>query len=366
MGDWLGLPAAFIAWALALYIYLVAARNRTTWLLIGLLIADGFAVSTSYYNSLYYNPILVSLGLPAIENVRVWHQASDWALMSFYVAFIGAILKSPLVSWLRRPVVGNTILCIGLAFSASIFWLPEWFLELVAIPFYVAICVILSWGVIAAFNSWQLAESSSERARAKAFTIAFGLRDIIWIFTFAVFAYYQLGDGLDALNESPAGVLLKWLYQGAIIFYIPLLAYGILRTQLFDIDLRIKTGLKNGTAAAIFFTIFFVISELASNLLSDQFGTIFGVLAAGVLVFFLDPIFRVGELLSNTAMPNTVATPEYENFRKLQVYDAAVRTALENGNINERERKLLDSLVNSLGIDTVVAQQIEADLNTSH
>ena len=64
-------------------------------------------------------------------------------------------------------------------------------------------------------------------------------------------------------------------------------------------------------------------------------------------------------------MPNTRATPEYENFRKLQVYDAAVRTALENGGINDRERRLLDSMIETLRIDRQVAEQIEMDMVSS-
>ena len=54
-----------------------------------------------------------------------------------------------------------------------------------------------------------------------------------------------------------------------------------------------------------------------------------GVLGTGTLVFFLDPIQRAAEGFSNAAMPNTVDTPEYESFRKLQVYDSAIRAALE-------------------------------------
>ena len=110
---------------------------------------------------------------------------------------------------------------------------------------------------------------------------------------------------------------------------------------LFDIDLSIKRGLKRGTEAAAFVATFFVVSELAGNYLSDQFGTVLGILGTGTLMFFLDPIQRAAERFSDAAMPNTVETPEYENFRKLQVYESTLRAALENGFVKELDRHQL-------------------------
>lgn len=145
------------------------------------------------------------------------------------------------------------------------------------------------------------------------------------------------------------------------IMYVPLVAYGVLRVQLFDVDLRIKRTLKRSTVAAAFVATFFVVSELASNYLSNQLGAVLGVLCTGALVFFLDPIQRTAEKLSNAAMPNTHETPEYETFRKFQVYESAVHAALEDGHISERQRRVLNSMVDSMGIDTKVAQRLEDD-----
>ena len=61
-------------------------------------------------------------------------------------------------------------------------------------------------------------------------------------------------------------------------------------------------------------------------------------------------------------MPSTVNTPEYESFRKLQVYDSALRAALEDGQISERQRRVLNSMTASLGIDPTLAQRMEDDL----
>jgi hypothetical protein len=212
----------------------------------------------------------------------------------------------------------------------------------------------------------MIAPDGATRARARAFTIAFGVRDLLWTITFGTYAVYYFGlagSGMQELeNESSTmSLILPLSYQLAVILYVPLVAYGVLRVQLFDIDLRIKRTLKRSTVAAAFVATFFVISELASNYLSNQFGTIIGVLATGALVFLLDPIQRTAERISNAAMPNTVDTPEYEMFRKLQVYEAAVRAALEDGIISERQRRVLDSMLQSMNIDITNAQRIEND-----
>ena len=91
MVDWLGIPAAFIAWGFALYVYAVAPPSRSARFLIAMLMVDGLAVITGYYNSLYYNPFLVSLGLPEVPTVL--HQMSDWALVAVYLPFLGMNLR---------------------------------------------------------------------------------------------------------------------------------------------------------------------------------------------------------------------------------------------------------------------------------
>ncbi len=362
--EWLGIPAAFLAWGFALYVLIVAPPTRGARVLAAMLFVDGLAVITSHSNHLYVNPFLESLGLPTVP--RVLHQISDWALVAVYLPFVGMTLSSPIAAPLRHPVISRIILFGGLGVAVLLFFLPEERRLAFNVPFYVVVCIGLAWGFAAAVHTWYIATSEAERARARAFTVAFGVRDILWTIMFAYYAaafYGLLGRDMEELaNDSLVfNILMPLLYQMAVIIYVPLVAYGVLRVQLFDIDLRIKRTLKRGTVAAAFVATFFVISELAGNYLSSQFGNILGVMGTGALVFFLDPIQRAAERVSDAAMPNTVATPEYEAFRKLQVYDTAVRAALEDGYISERQRRVLDSMIASMGIDPLVAQRVEED-----
>lgn len=362
--DWLGIPAAIVAWGFALYVLVVAPPTRGARFLVAMLLVDGLAVITSYNNLLHLNPLLESVGLPPVPGVL--HQVSDWALVAVYLPFLGMTLSTPLVAPLRNPVISRFILFGGLVFALALFFFPDSARERFNIPFYVVISIVLAWGFIAALHTWYIASSDAERERARAFTLAFGARDILWTITFAYFslAHFDLvGPGIEQQMANPNwySPLFPLTYQLAIVIYVPLVAYGVLRVQLFDIDLRVKRTLKRGTVAAAFVATFFVVSELAEEFLSSQFGAVLGVLGTGALVFFLDPIQRAAERLSNAAMPNTVDTPEYESFRKLQVYDSAIRAALEDGHISARQRRVLDSMVQSMGIDETVAKRMEDD-----
>jgi hypothetical protein len=151
-------------------------------------------------------------------------------------------------------------------------------------------------------------------------------------------------------------------YALGTLLAVPLIAYGILRAHLFDIDLRIRWTIKQSTLAAAVVTIIYVLSEGASRLLSSELGSVAGLVAAGLVVFFLAPLQRFAERVASNAMPNTHNTPEYAAHRKLQVYESAIADALQGGGISEKERALLNRLRDTLGIAKVDADAIEHDL----
>jgi hypothetical protein len=363
VSEWLGIPAAFVAWGFALYVFVMAPPTRGARFLVAMLVIDGLAVISSYDNPIYLDAFFIdSLGLMPLPWWRI-HQASDWALVAVYLPFLGMMLNSPLVTALKHPIVCRAIMYGGIAIALSMFVLSYDSRELFRVPFYIVICVVLAWGFAAAVHSWYIATSEAKRERARAFTLAFGVRDVLWTFTFALNAAHYYGYISEGIPGDPGTLrfVVPFFYELAVIAYVPLVAYGVLRVQLFDVDLRIKRTLRRSTVAAAFVATFFIVSELAGGYLSDQLGNVLGIICTGALIFFLDPIQRAADRLSNAAMPNTHETPEYESYRKLQVYESAVQAALEDGHISRRQRRVLDSMIESMGIDTKVAERFEED-----
>ena len=193
------------------------------------------------------------------------------------------------------------------------------------------------------------------------FALAFGIRDLGWSMSYAIFAWWMWTQP-EATGMPAIGWLGKTVYALGTLLSVPLVAYGVLRGLLFDIDLRIRWTIKQSTVAGIIIAVVFAVSEGASNFLSAELGNIAGLLAAAVLMFFLAPLQRFAESVANAAMPNTRNTPEYAAHRKMQVYETAVAEAHQEGGISDKERVLLNHLRESLGITPADAETLEREL----
>jgi len=218
------------------------------------------------------------------------------------------------------------------------------------------------YALVASLNAWHTAKPGIARTRAGLFAVAFGIRDVCWCFAYAA-SFWTLLAGTDGY-EYAIFWWYKAIYALGTLLAVPLIAYGILRAHLFDIDLRIRWTIKQSTLAALIVAIIFLISEGASTFLSAELGTVAGLLAAAVVMFFLTPLQHFAERVAATAMPHTENTPEYVAFRKMQVYEAALIDAMAEGGISSKERALLVHLRESLGITVSDAEAIERDVET--
>ena len=75
VSEWLGVPAAFLAWGFAFYVFIVAPPTRGARFLVAMLVVDGIAVISSYDNWSYVERFLgdFALGIDAWGRI---HQAS--------------------------------------------------------------------------------------------------------------------------------------------------------------------------------------------------------------------------------------------------------------------------------------------------
>jgi hypothetical protein len=169
---------------------------------------------------------------------------------------------------------------------------------------------------------------------------------------------------MTSWSHSPPRASADWfiVYPVGSLLEVPLIAYGILSTQLFDIDLRVKWTIRQSTLAAMLIATIYFTSETANRLLSNQLGAWPGLIAAALIVYFLAPLQRIAERVADRAMPATVSTPEYLSYRKMQVYEAALTEALGGDGISEKERAILTRLRDTLGVSADDARAMEEDL----
>src|SRR5262245_4682520 len=224
--------------------------------------------------------------------------------------------------------------------------------------------IALVYSLIVALSSYRrAAPGTPARTRAGWYALAFGTNDGITIAVSNIVPLiYGAAYGTDL---RPIEFMFVWAFSIAEVLFVLFMAYGILRTQLFDIDLRLAAGLRRGVIAAIVLFVFFVSAELAERFVSEEFGYVIGALAAGVLLLVHKPVERFAEQFSRAALPGVEASPEYVAFRKLQVYLEAVEAAYEDGQISKEDRVILKRLQSTLGVAAKDAERLEDDARKS-
>jgi len=360
----LSLTAVLLCWGLAITLFRVGMPGSVGRRLAVLLIFEGLTLGSSGAGLEYWfvSPDQFFMEHARLnEFTRVVHFFGDTAMLALYPPFLAAALRTKLV----RPF-GNRGMQVTLAVAAAVIYAAAIFTppRLGEALLYLAMAANFLFALAASIHAWYVATGIG-RTRALIFALAFGFRDICWTFVYSV---ALLIIWFEVPPPPPEEGWLRTLHSCTYIFgtlvAVPLIAYGILRTQLFDIDLRIRWTIKQSTVAAAILAVVFLVSEGASAFLSAELGTVAGLLAAAVVMFFLAPLQRFAEGVASVAMPNTENTPEYTAFRKMQVYEAAVAEAREGGGISAKERSLLNRLRDSLGISERDAQAIERELET--
>lgn len=367
------LLAVAMCWALAIVLFRVGPSGGVARKLALLLVVEGVALGSSgsiefLFGSLddFYrrNPWY------GIVEMMV-HSLGDCGMLALYPSFLAVALQTKLISPFADKRMRIGIAGAAALLYAALLWpLAKALLSSTQPDFrwlaaptgvlYVALAALFAFAFVASLHAWHVSTGAA-RKRARIFALAFGIRDVCWGFIYATQVWELCkGNYTAVFVDNPPWFIF---YTLGTFIAVPLIAYGILRTQLFDIDLRIRWTIKQSTLAAVIIAIVYAISESANRLLSNELGNVAGLLAAAVVVFFLAPLQRFAERVATIAMPNTHNTPEYAAFRKLHVYEAAVAEALPGG-ISEKERTLLRRLRDSLGISKADAEAIERDLSS--
>lgn len=356
----LGLVAIAASWALAIVLFRVGPTHSTARKLALLLAIEGIVLGSagfpefvldvpdSFYKAHRVFDVFMSLV----------HHLGDAMMVALYPPFLAIALNTRLTQPFSatRARIGLAITSIALALAVVITESPT-----ITLLFYSTVTLLFICALVASIHAWRTAKTGLARQRAGIFALAFGLRDVGWSLSYVIAAWLMWTQA--GFTEAPSlGLLGKLVYALGTLLAVPLIAYGILRAHLFDIDLKIRWTIKQSTLATIVVTFVFLISEGADRYLSAELGNIAGLLAAAIVVFFLTPLQRFAESVASAAMPNTENTPEYATFRKMQVYEEAVSEAHFDGGISEKERALLNRLRDSLGISASDADTIETEL----
>jgi len=133
---------------------------------------------------------------------------------------------------------------------------------------------------------------------------------------------------------------------------LPVLAtYALLRYRMFDVELKLKVGIRQGTLVTVFLGAALVTGQLAQYLLPGESLPGIELVAAALVVLALARIHRMADVVADKALPGVRGDPAYLSERKLEVYRSALERAHAGGaEPTPREAEMLASLRAELGV----------------
>lgn len=342
------------AGALALTLSYVVARARTAsrdnHRLALVLAFEGLAALTG--TGIVYFAGDASLALP----IQLFATAVSLALPTLYLLLLATLPTRAVSVWRGRR---GALVALGLllALQVALFLRPASFVSGMQATWYAAqearpgplalapaalLFAVSAYGFVAALLAHREApEATIRRVRARAYAWAFGARDLLLA---AVIVLPLVGA---SLAPSRAWDLFPVLgFPIVLLVYVPMLAYGILRTQLFDVELRVKGGVRRGLVFGFFIGAYVLASQLAASLLPQRGATLVGVAAAGALAFAILPLDRSAGRVADTIMPRVSDEEGYLATRRLEVYRAALEDAMDV----PRSERALETLRERLGV----------------
>lgn len=347
--------------SLGIFVYFVAPERKLNRYLgaflfltgMGTGLGSGLMYMVTDYNVAYAAQLLTYHGMPYAQVC--------------YALFIGLALRTPLTAPFRHRAAPWILFAYAIATDLLIYAEPELFSRglhqtvygawennggPVSRAFFRGLGVLTLFAFIAALHNWYRTKAGSpERRRAKLYTLAFGLFDIpLALYTF-VWRYLPPEDK----------AWLGYALFVPLICFPPVLAYAIVRGQLFDIDLKLKIGLRRGTLAGIYVAVLVIVSQVAQNFIGEALGWATGGIVTAILLLAVAPLQKFAHKVADTAMPSVNDTAQYRTFRKLEVYKDALEAFSVDGTLSARETAALARLQDKLGLADGLIQQLRRD-----
>jgi hypothetical protein len=209
----------------------------------------------------------------------------------------------------------------------------------------------------------QAGGSLEERARRGIIT---GIA-VLGVLLSALVIIWDQKEGLAATLGYFVANLWSVLAAGVV-------AFALLRHRLFGLDAAVKFTVSRSTIAAAFVALFLIVSKLGETVAQSAFqgqgplwGTLMGAVAAGLLLFALRPLERMGEKVAETVLPGDRPGKRRSGGpASLKHYREQVELVWSDGIMGLRERTLLEDLRNRLGISPEDALRIEHETAQSH
>lgn len=341
MAAWLGvmeLTAGAAALAMALLVAAASPRRSDNRALALLLAVDGAGW-------LGIAGGLVNLGVaPAVTTVivRATVAASPWLFALFVVHALDVPLTRPLRRRAGTAALGGMALLVptlvlGVLDDVAWYQAVNRYVGLISGP-----NVAVAAGALAAAVQWT--RRSRDPRAAKAYLNAFALRSVALLILF--------GAVLVAKNlavDSRLLLVAETVAVSLLVVHIGYLLYGILSGQVLGLDDKVRATIQKAVVLTTVASIFLILTE-GMEILIGVDSPVLGLLAAVVITLAFLPIHAGAERLARRLLPQAARTPDMPRNERLAWLNKEVRIAMADGRLGEKERLMLESSRQHLGL----------------
>ncbi len=266
-------------------------------------------------------------------------------------------LPGPFTRWLTWGRAVAALVSLAVLAGAALVLLPDRVHEdagavrneMMAFPATFGLLVSV-YGLIAAISAWRRAEHETTRQQAAAFMFAFGGRDAIIAMALIVNLLYVATGDFGIVNDAQAyGGFANSLPNLAELIFLPLLAYGILRAQLFDFDNRVLLTASGALAFLVLISVFVVVTETIEASIARGSQTI-AVLSAVVLALTFRPLQNFCEGRLRRRFPNARPLQAMPKADREAAFARQVVLAYQDDVVTRAEARMLEDLAAQLGI----------------
>jgi hypothetical protein len=290
------------------------------------------------------NPAAANRELPSI--VDAWPSDVFYLAIAAYSVFVAGVWTAAAMLTIRAGRRGISAHEFGqLAILTSALMLFSSFLAgaylLVDHPYFLRAGVASTAMTVVVGGAWLVHAARTPHAAMarKAAVVILGIAAVGMIFT---------AVGLTGLG-GPVRM------AGAV-----LIAWGILRYQVLDFDVKLRWGLERSTIASIFIAVFFLISEGAQEIFGTATSNAWiGIIAAAALTFFIAPLQRLAERVGERALPDARPAASLLDDEVRDLYEQRLRSAWSDGTLTRDERVILEHLRERLRIPVEEAAVLE-------
>ncbi len=165
-----------------------------------------------------------------------------------------------------------------------------------------------------------------------------------------------------SLDNGLAANKLQWEFiRGFWLLVVPAtITYALMRFSLFDIDIRLKAGVKRAIVLGAFAVTFFLVSEAAEATFGGDRGPLFGIGAAALLAAGARPLQVAAQKAADTLMPDTVPLHMLSPRQRETLYREQFLLVGSDGTVTSKERRMLEDLAEALRLDARQTRRLES------